>query len=50
MKQQNNSVFKNLLCIFSELPLSEGTLKGLKEAGYDKPTEIQRESIGNLDS
>ncbi|XP_023348850.1 probable ATP-dependent RNA helicase DDX10 [Eurytemora carolleeae] len=31
---------------FSEFPLSKETLKGLKEAGFDKPTEIQRESIG----
>lgn len=31
---------------FADLPLSPKTLKGLKSAGYTKPTEIQRETIG----
>lgn len=31
---------------FSDFPLSTNTLKGLKENGYEVPTEIQRESIG----
>jgi len=30
---------------FSEFPLSAATQKGLKEAGFDQPTDIQRESI-----
>jgi len=34
------------LKLFSDFPLSDGLKRGLKEAGYDKPTEIQRESIG----
>lgn len=31
---------------FKDFPLSQKTLKGLKESGYMKPTEIQKESIG----
>lgn len=31
---------------FLDFPLSANTLKGLKENGYEVPTEIQRESIG----
>jgi ATP-dependent RNA helicase DDX10/DBP4 len=31
---------------FKDFPLSHKTLKGLKESGYMKPTEIQKESIG----
>lgn len=31
---------------FSDFPLSYNTQKGLKENGYEIPTEIQRESIG----
>jgi ATP-dependent RNA helicase DDX10/DBP4 len=30
---------------FANLPLSSKTLKGLKECGYTKPTEIQKETI-----
>ncbi|RYA67987.1 DEAD/DEAH box helicase, partial [Enterobacter cloacae complex sp. 2DZ2F20B] len=30
---------------FADLPLSPKTLKGLKECGYTKPTEIQKETI-----
>ncbi|EEZ99276.2 DEAD (Asp-Glu-Ala-Asp) box polypeptide 10 [Tribolium castaneum] len=30
---------------FDDLPLSPKTLKGLKECGYTKPTDIQRETI-----
>lgn len=32
---------------FTELPLSNKTLKGLTDCDYKKPTEIQRESIGH---
>lgn len=32
--------------MFSDFPLSKRTLDGLKKADYEKPTEIQRESIG----
>ncbi|XP_057661618.1 probable ATP-dependent RNA helicase DDX10 [Diorhabda carinulata] len=31
---------------FGDFPLSSQTLKGLRESGYHKPTEIQRETIG----
>uniref|UniRef100_A0A8C4WUX3 ATP-dependent RNA helicase n=1 Tax=Eptatretus burgeri TaxID=7764 RepID=A0A8C4WUX3_EPTBU len=31
---------------FSDFPLSSKTLKGLQDAGYCQPTEIQRKSIG----
>jgi len=31
---------------FSNLPISKETLKGLKEAEYEIPTEIQKETIG----
>ncbi|GJQ69228.1 hypothetical protein Trydic_g6377 [Trypoxylus dichotomus] len=31
---------------FSDFPLSPQTQKGLKESGYVKPTEIQRDTIG----
>lgn len=31
---------------FKDFPLSHKTLKGLKDCGYVKPTEIQQESIG----
>ncbi|CAG9815287.1 unnamed protein product [Phaedon cochleariae] len=31
---------------FGEFPLSAKTLKGLRECGYNKPTEIQKETIG----
>jgi ATP-dependent RNA helicase DDX10/DBP4 len=30
---------------FKDFPLSNQTLKGLKECGYMKPTEIQQQSI-----
>lgn len=30
---------------FADFPLSQKTQKGLKESGYEIPTEIQRESI-----
>ncbi|XP_023021636.2 probable ATP-dependent RNA helicase DDX10 [Leptinotarsa decemlineata] len=31
---------------FGDFPLSAKTLKGLRECGYHKPTEIQKETIG----
>ncbi|OXA50694.1 probable ATP-dependent RNA helicase DDX10 isoform X2 [Folsomia candida] len=31
---------------FQDLPISRKTVWGLKESGYAKPTEVQRESIG----
>ncbi|KAJ8935786.1 hypothetical protein NQ314_012636 [Rhamnusium bicolor] len=31
---------------FGDFPLSSKTLKGLRECGYHKPTEIQKETIG----
>lgn len=31
---------------FKDFPLSDKTLKGLKDCGFMKPTEIQQESIG----
>ncbi|CAG9861182.1 unnamed protein product [Phyllotreta striolata] len=31
---------------FTDFPLSAKTLKGLRESGYHKPTEIQKETIG----
>ncbi|CAH0553957.1 unnamed protein product [Brassicogethes aeneus] len=31
---------------FSELPISPRTIKGLRECGYTKPTEIQKATIG----
>ena len=38
----------NRTLFFSECPLSEATQKGLSEAGYKIPTEIQKESLGNV--
>ncbi|KAL4232674.1 ATP-dependent RNA helicase [Mactra antiquata] len=32
--------------VFSDFPLSKKTLKGLAECKYEKPTDIQRESLG----
>ena len=31
---------------FTDFPLSKKTLQGLEKANYNKPTEIQRESVG----
>ncbi len=32
--------------LFTDLPLTEETLKGLQNSKYEKPTKIQKESIG----
>lgn len=34
--------------LFSDFPLSMETLKGLKEMNYEKPTKIQKESLGRF--
>ncbi len=39
---------KRLFNYCSDLPLSEATRAGLEEAGYKKPTDIQRESLGEF--
>ncbi|KAE8749924.1 hypothetical protein FOCC_FOCC003393 [Frankliniella occidentalis] len=41
-KKINSKKIKN----FNDFPLSDATLKGLKDNGFSEPTEIQRESIG----
>lgn len=41
-----DSVDKLEINAFSDIPLSSKTLKGLKNAGYINPTDIQKQSIG----
>ncbi|KAF7268844.1 hypothetical protein GWI33_018188 [Rhynchophorus ferrugineus] len=45
LKSQYESIDVNNISKFSELPLSQQTMKGLKESKYFKLTDIQRESI-----
>ncbi|KAJ8920504.1 hypothetical protein NQ315_005373 [Exocentrus adspersus] len=40
------SINSNEVTKFGDFPLSSKTLKGLRECGYHKPTEIQKETIG----
>lgn len=37
---------KNVIKQFQDFPLSQKTLKGLTDANFIQPTDIQRESIG----
>ncbi|GFG32355.1 hypothetical protein Cfor_10915 [Coptotermes formosanus] len=46
LQQAYNSIDASKVNSFKDFPLSDKTLKGLKECGFMKPTEIQQESIG----
>ena len=45
LQQKYSKVNPKEVKCFKDLPLSSGTQKGLAEAGFTEPTEIQRESI-----
>jgi len=45
LKSQYENYNSKTVKSFDDLPLSKETLKGLKDTGYTKPTEIQKESI-----
>ena len=45
LKAQYESYSSQKARTFQDLPLSQETLAGLKDAGYETPTEIQKESI-----
>jgi len=46
LQSQYEKIDMQKVKLFSDLPLSPSTLKGLEEAGFKEPTEIQRQSIG----
>ncbi|PNF42448.1 putative ATP-dependent RNA helicase DDX10 [Cryptotermes secundus] len=46
LKEAYNNIDASKVNSFKDFPLSQKTLKGLKECGYVKPTEIQQQSIG----
>jgi len=46
LKSRYESIDVNQIKTFSDFPLSEETLKGLKDMNYDVPTKIQKESLG----
>ncbi|RZC36571.1 ATP-dependent RNA helicase DDX10 [Asbolus verrucosus] len=45
LQEKYDTIDVNNINRFADLPLSSKTLKGLKECGYVKPTEIQKETI-----
>lgn len=45
LKSQYENYNSKKVDSFEDLPLSKETLKGLKDTGFTKPTEIQKESI-----
>ena len=45
LKAQYESYSSQTVSTFQDLPLSQETLAGLKDAGYTAPTDIQKESI-----
>ena len=45
LKSQYENYNSKIVQSFEDLPLSKETLKGLKDTGFTKPTEIQKESI-----
>ena len=45
LKAQYESYSSQTASTFQDLPLSQETLAGLKDAGYTAPTDIQKESI-----
>ena len=45
LKAQYESYSSKTARTFGDLPLSRETLKGLEDAGYSSPTDIQKESI-----
>ena len=45
LKSQYENYNSKTVQSFDDLPLSKETLKGLKDTGFTKPTEIQKESI-----
>ncbi|CAH2002923.1 unnamed protein product [Acanthoscelides obtectus] len=46
LKSKYESINAEEITKFCDFPLSSNTLKALRECGYHKPTEIQRETIG----
>lgn len=45
LQQKYSTIDLELVKSFSDLPLSQNTLKGLKKSSYVTPTDIQRETI-----
>ncbi|XP_061713973.1 probable ATP-dependent RNA helicase DDX10 [Cydia pomonella] len=46
LKAQYDKIVPDEIKTFKDLPLSQKTLKGLKDNNYTTPTEIQRQAIG----
>lgn len=46
LKEQYETINPCDIKVFSDFPLSQKTLKGLKSSNYKIPTDIQKESIG----